>query len=97
MTTANQRHAQQEWLVYQSREPLLVIQTRVRESQIAKTRRRPVEQRVDTELLREAVQLTAGSTSLREVNEVCLDPTLGEKPQGLPCFCALSYPKDLHF
>jgi hypothetical protein len=55
---------------------------RVPKPELVKTLRFLVDERVDSELLRESFQLAEGRCSFHEVDEVSFDPALGKKAQG---------------
>src|SRR5919198_2006286 len=94
---ADQRHAEQQRLQGQLLEPALVRQQRRPEAELREAFRVAVDQGADAELLGEATQLAGRGGPLVEINEVGLDPALGEKAQRGARVGALADAEDLDF
>jgi hypothetical protein len=94
---AHQRDAKKERFVRKLLEPTLIRETRMCQAQLGVPFRVTVDQGVEPELLNKSFELTQRRGSLVQIDEMRLDPTLGEKPQGFSGVGAFLHTKDLNF
>ncbi len=94
---AYEGHLQQHRIVSELLEPALVAQVRVCEAEFLKAPGIAIDEFEDTEFLREPFQLTEGSGSLSQVDEMRLYPALGEEAERLPSIRAFLDAEDLDF
>src|SRR5688572_6506205 len=93
---SDKRHAEQKRLLDEQVEPSLVRARRGAEPELAITLRLRIDERTHSELLREATQLSQGCRALHEIDEVHLNPSLGEEPLCLSRLGALPRAEDLY-
>lgn len=94
---ANKRKLQQRGFGDQPINPTTRAHVRVAQPEFVVAFRRRVHQRFNAESLNEALQLTVGYCSFREVNEMRANPTLREKAERFAGVRAFLDPENLDF
>ena len=94
---ADQRHPKQHRLLGQLLEPALVAEPGGAKAELGEPPGGAVHHRLDTESLGKAAELARRRRPLPQIDEVRLDPPLGEEPEGFPRLAAFLHAEDLNF
>ena len=94
---AYERHAKHQWLLDQLLQPALLAEPGRCQTTVKEPSRMAIDQGFHTKFLGETLQLPRGGGALLKIDEVGLDPALGEESKGLPGVGAFLYTEDLDF
>lgn len=94
---ADKRHTKHQRLLGKLLQPALFTEPGRCQTTVEEPSRLAVDQSLHTEFLGETLQLSGGGGSLLEIDEVSLDPALGEESKGLTGIRAFLYAEDLDF
>src|SRR5882762_1687165 len=97
LLVADQRHPEEQGLECELLEPAVLGEERRLEAELGEALRVAVDQGLHPELLGETSQLAERRGALVQVDEMRLDPALGEEPEGRASIGALADAEDLDF